>query len=140
MMITTSEAKVRYAETDQMGVVYHANYFVWFEIGRTEFIEDLGFRYHEMEESGVLSPLVDADIQFKKPLRYGQTATVKTWLKEYDGLKVTYGYEILTPEGETAVTGSTKHVLVKKETFKPVSVRKAFPDWHEAYLKAKGDE
>ncbi len=139
-MITTSEAKVRYAETDQMGVVYHANYFVWFEIGRTEFIEDLGFRYHEMEESGVLSPLVDADIQFKKPLRYGQTATVKTWLKEYDGLKVTYGYEILTPEGETAVTGSTKHVLVKKETFKPVSVRKAFPDWHEAYLKAKGDE
>ncbi|QHE52313.1 thioesterase family protein [Pontibacillus sp. HMF3514] len=140
MMITTSEVKVRYAETDQMGVVYHANYFVWFEIGRTEFIEDLGFRYHEMEESGVLSPLVDADIQFKRPLRYGQTARVKTWLKEYDGLKVTYGYEILTPEGETAVTGSTKHVCVKKDSFKPISVRKSFPDWHEAYLKAKGDE
>lgn len=140
MKITTSEVKVRYAETDQMGVVYHANYFVWFEIGRTDFIEELGFRYHEMEESGVLSPLVDANIQYKKPLRYGQTATVKTWLKEYDGLKVTYAYEILNPEGDIAITGNTKHVCVKKDTFKPISFRKAFPDWHKAYLKAKGDE
>lgn len=139
MKITTSTVKVRYGETDQMGVVYHANYFVWFEIGRTEFIEALGFKYAEMEASGVLSPLVDATIQFKNPLRYGETATVHTWVEAYDGLRLTYGYEILTPEGEKAVTGTTKHVCVKKESFRPISLKKVFPDWHEAYMKAKGD-
>ncbi|MFC0524992.1 acyl-CoA thioesterase [Pontibacillus salicampi] len=139
MMVTETEVKVRYQETDQMGVVYHANYLIWFEIGRTVLIEELGFRYHEMEESGILSPLVDADLQFKKPLRYGQTAKVLTWVASYDGLRVTYGYEVQTPEGETAVTGSTKHVCVRKESFKPVSIRKVFPDIHQAYMDAKGD-
>ncbi|KGP73481.1 acyl-CoA thioesterase [Pontibacillus yanchengensis] len=139
MKVNETEVKVRYQETDQMGVVYHANYFVWFEIGRTAFIEDLGFYYHEMEKSGIVSPLVDANIQFKQPLRYGQTATVKTWLDYYDGLKVIYAYEIQTPDGETAVTGKTQHVCVKKENFRPVSIRRVFPEWHKAYLEAKGD-
>lgn len=139
-MMTTTDVKVRYQETDQMGVVYHANYLVWFELGRTAFIEELGFQYHEMEESGVVSPVVDANIQFKQPLRYGQTARVHTWLDYYDGIRVTYGYEIQTPEGEIAVTGTTKHVCVKKDSFKPVSIRRFFPDWHEAYLNAKGEE
>ncbi|QST01694.1 acyl-CoA thioesterase [Pontibacillus sp. ALD_SL1] len=139
MMITTTEVKVRYQETDQMGVVYHANYLVWFELGRTAFIEALGFQYHEMESSGVVSPVVDANIQFKTPLRYGQTAIVNTWLEYYDGIRVTYGYEIQTPNGEVAVTGATKHVCVKKESFKPVSIRRVFPEWHEAYMNAKGE-
>ncbi|MYL33276.1 YbgC/FadM family acyl-CoA thioesterase [Pontibacillus yanchengensis] len=139
MKVNETEVKVRYQETDQMGVVYHANYLVWFEIGRTAFIEDLGFYYHDMEESGIVSPLVDANIQFKKPLRYGQTATVKTWLDYYDGLKVIYAYEIQTPEGEAAVMGKTQHVCVKKENFRPVSIRRVFPEWHKAYLAAKGD-
>ncbi|KGX87552.1 acyl-CoA thioesterase [Pontibacillus litoralis] len=139
MMVSESKVKVRYQETDQMGVVYHANYLVWFEIGRTDFIEELGFQYHEMELSGYMSPLIDADMQFKQPLRYGQTALVKTWLEAYDGLRVTYGYEVQTPDGQTAVTGHTKHVCVKKENFKPVSIRKVFPEWHEAYERAKGE-
>ncbi|KGX92047.1 hypothetical protein N781_03265 [Pontibacillus halophilus JSM 076056 = DSM 19796] len=139
MRVNETNVKVRYQETDQMGVVYHANYLVWFEIGRTSLIEDLGFNYADMEESGIVSPVVDVNIHYKKPVRYGQRATVKTWVQSYDGIRVTYAYEILTPEGEIAVTGESKHVCVKKDSFKPVSLRRTFPDWHEAYLTALGD-
>ncbi|SDL70905.1 acyl-CoA thioesterase [Sediminibacillus halophilus] len=140
MKIVKTPIKVRYQETDQMGVVYHANYLVWFEIGRTSFIEELGFQYHEMENLGVVSPVVDADLSFKHPIRYGEEAFVDTWIKEYDGLRVSYGYRIYNAEGNTAVTGSTRHVVVKKESFRPVSIRKSLPDWHQAYLDAMKGE
>ncbi|CAM3720194.1 acyl-CoA thioesterase [Mesobacillus zeae] len=137
MVISTKEIEVRYAETDQMGVVYHANYLVWMELGRTGLIEELGYNYAEMEKEGVLSPVVDIQVSYKKPVRYGQKALVKTWVAEYNGIKVVYGYEILNNEGEIALTASSSHVCVKKDTFRPISIRKSYPEWHEAYIKAK---
>lgn len=125
--------EVRYQETDQMGVVYHANYLVWFEIGRTKFIEKLGFQYADMEKHGVVSPVTDAQLSFKKPIRYGEMATVETWLEKYDGIRTTYGYHIKDKEGNIAISGTTQHVIVKKDTFRPLSLRKAFPEWHAAY-------
>ncbi|SFM36946.1 acyl-CoA thioester hydrolase [Gracilibacillus orientalis] len=135
-MKVTTPIKVRYQETDQMGVVYHANYLIWFEIGRTAFIEELGFKYHEMEGKGVVSPVVDANIQFKHPIRYGDDAYVETWLEKYNGIRTTYGYQILDQDGNVAVTGETQHVIVKKENFRPLSLKKQFPNWHEAYQNA----
>lgn len=122
-----------------MGVVYHANYLVWFEIGRTNIIEDLGFKYAEMEAEGVVSPVLDIQAKYKQAIRYGQTAKIRTWIAHYDGFRVTYGYEIYSEDGTLAVTGSSTHVCVKKSNFKPISIKKHFPDWHEAYLKAMGD-
>ncbi|WP_017185724.1 acyl-CoA thioesterase [Alkalibacillus haloalkaliphilus] len=139
MIVNETEVKVRYQETDQMGVVYHANYFVWFEIGRTHLIEDLGFRYADMEEEGIVSPVVDIEAKYKRPLRYGQVATVKTYIKEYDGFRVVYGYEVYTDDRTLAVTGSSSHVCVKKSNFRPVSIKKHFPDWHQAYEQAVGE-
>ncbi|EGQ0536698.1 acyl-CoA thioesterase [Listeria monocytogenes] len=137
MEIAETTIEVRYAETDQMGVVYHNNYLVWMEIGRTRLIEKLGFRYFDMEEAGYISPVLDVHIHYGKPLRYGQRAVVKTWIKGYDGLRVTYGYEICYEDTkEVAITGETQHVCVTKEDFRPVSLRRTFPNWHEAYLKA----
>lgn len=133
-MKTTTPIEVRYQETDQMGVVYHANYLVWFEIGRTKFIESLGFCYADMEKDGVVSPVTNAQISFKKPIRYGEKVLIETWLDHYDGLRTVYGYHILNEVNEIAVSGKTEHVIVKKESFRPLSVRKAFPDWHEAYM------
>ncbi|MFZ3577727.1 acyl-CoA thioesterase [Virgibacillus sp. DJP39] len=133
MSIVTTEIEVRYQETDQMGVVYHANYLVWFEIGRTKFIEHLGFHYAEMEKSNVVSPIVDAQVSFKKPIRYGEKAIVETWLEQYDGLRSVYGYRILNQNHEIAITGTTKHVIVKKDNFRPLSLKRTFPDWHQAY-------
>ncbi|MGN8646933.1 acyl-CoA thioesterase [Gracilibacillus sp. HCP3S3_G5_1] len=135
-MKVTTPIKVRYQETDQMGVVYHANYLIWFEIGRTDFIEKLGFRYHEMEAEGIVSPVVDANIQFKHPIRYGDDAYVETWLEKYNGIRTTYGYRIINQDGQEAVTGETQHVIVRKENFRPLSLKKQFPNWHEAYQKA----
>ncbi|WP_082234101.1 acyl-CoA thioesterase [Halobacillus massiliensis] len=138
MLINELSIKVRYQETDMMGVVYHANYLVWFEMGRTALIEDLGFHYHEIEKEGVFSPVVDVKATYKQPVRYGDDIAVKTWVKEYDGLRVTYGYEVTHTDGQIAVEGETKHVIVKQDSFRPVSIRRSFPDWHKAYLKAIG--
>ena len=74
MLISEKKIEVRYAETDQMGVVYHANYLVWMEIGRTNLIEDLGFKYAEMENDGILAPVIDVNISYKQPMKYGETA------------------------------------------------------------------
>lgn len=130
-----TEIEVRYAETDQMGIVYHANYLVWFEIGRTKLVEALGFRYANMEEQGYISPVLDVQAKFHRPIRYGERARVKTWIEDYDGLKTVYGYEITNQEGDVCVTGSSSHVVLKKDTFHPVSMRRAFPDWHKVYLE-----
>ncbi|MDP4163582.1 MAG: thioesterase family protein [Bacillota bacterium] len=137
MFVTTKEIEVRYAETDQMGVVYHANYFIWMELGRTSFIEGLGYNYAEMEKDGIISPVIDIQATYKKPVRYGEKAIVKTWVEEYDGFRVTYGYEILTQTGEIAVIGNSKHVCVKKDSFRPISIKRMFPEWHAAYENAK---
>lgn len=127
--------EVRYQETDQMGVVYHGNYLVWFEIGRTKFIEELGFCYADMEKHDVVSPVIDAHVTYKSAIRYGESVVVETWLEKYDGIRSVYGYNVIGENGKVAVTGTTTHVIVKKDTFRPLSLRKAFPDWHAAYTR-----
>ncbi|KZZ82722.1 YbgC/FadM family acyl-CoA thioesterase [Bacillus sp. SJS] len=140
MFTSKTEVEVRYSETDQMGIVYHANYLVWMEIGRTKLIEDLGFSYAAMEEEGILSPVIDINIEYKKPLKYGQKAIIHTWVQEYSGVKVVYGYEMFTPDGELAIKATSSHVCVKKESFRPINIRKFFPDWDEAYKRARRSE
>lgn len=137
MKIVTTNIDVRYAETDQMGIVHHSNYVVWFEVGRTEFIKDLGYHYAEMEKDGILSPVVDINISYKKPTLYGETVTLKTWVDAYDGLRITYGYEIVNEQKELCVTGRSVHVCVKKEGFRPISIRKYLPKWHDLYEEIK---
>jgi len=137
---TQTPIEVRYQETDQMGVVYHANYLVWFEIGRTKYIESLGLVYTDIEKNNIVSPVVDAQISFKKPVHYGEKATVETWIDQYDGLRTVYAYQITKENGEIAVSGTTKHVIVHKESFRPLSLRKAFPEWHRIYLKQVNGE
>lgn len=127
--------EVRYQETDQMGVVYHANYLVWFEIGRTKFIEHLGFKYAEMEAHNVVSPVTNVNISYKQPVKYGDRVYVDTWIENYNGIRTVYGYNILKEDETIVVTGTTEHVIVNKKTFRPLSLRKAFPDWHQAYLQ-----
>lgn len=134
----TTNIEVRYQETDQMGVVYHANYLVWFEIGRTKFIEELGLKYTDMEDVGILSPVTELNISYKKPARYGEPVRVVTWLSHYDGIRTIYQYEIFS-DNDLVVSGASEHVIVKKDGFKPVSLRKYFPNWHEIYSKLVED-
>ncbi|WP_419883989.1 acyl-CoA thioesterase [Peribacillus sp. B-H-3] len=141
MLISEKEIEVRYAETDQMGVVYHTNYIVWMELGRTELVKDLGFNYAEMEKDGIISPVIDVNVSYKSPVRYGETALVKTWIEHYDGIRIIYGYEIYTESNDLAVSATSSHVCVKKDSFRPISIKRVFPDWHEAYeSNKKADE
>ena len=138
-MIVDSKIVVRYAETDQMGVVYHANYLVWFEVGRTEFLEAINQPYFEFEKRGLMSPVLNAEITYGKPLHYGETAIVRTRLTEVTSVKSTFSYEIFH-EGQSfdeapCCSGFTRHCFVRKEDFKPVSSKKVAPELYEAYLK-----
>lgn len=131
--ISEKEIEIRYAETDQMGVVYHANYLVWMEIGRTTIIKELGYTYAELEAQGYLSPVIDLSIQYKATMKYGQKAIVRTWIESHGKLRTTYGYEILHEDGTVAASATTEHVLVKKETFRPISLQKVHPEWDAKY-------
>ncbi|MEG0471793.1 MAG: thioesterase family protein [Solibacillus sp.] len=135
MYTSETTVDIRYAETDQMGVVYHANYLIWCEIGRAKILKDLGYNYAELEESGYLSPVIDFSIQYKAALRYGQTATVRTWIEAHTKLRSTYGYEILHEDGTVAATATSVHILVKKENFRPVSLKKINPEWDAKYVE-----
>jgi len=140
MLINRKEIAVRYQETDQMGVVYHANYLVWFEIGRTSFIEELGFTYPEMEDSGVLLPVIDARLTYHKPARYGDKVYVETSIRKYAGIRLTYDYEVKSEAGDLLVSGYTEHTFTTKETFRPIQLRKVNKEWHESLLRViKGE-
>ena len=140
MFVSEKQVEVRYAETDQMGVVYHANYVIWCEIGRTQLVKDLGFDYAELERSGYVSPVLDLSVQYKKALRYGQTATVRTWIESHGRLRTTYGYEILHEDGSIAATAKSQHTLVHKETFRPVALRKIDETWDKKYTEVARTE
>lgn len=133
MVISEKQIEIRYAETDQMGVVYHANYVIWLEIGRTQLIKDLGFEYNKLEEDGYVSPVLDVSIQYKAAMRYGQVATVRTWVETHSKLRTTYGYEILHEDGTVAATAQTVHTLVKKDNFRPVALSRVDASWAQAY-------
>ncbi len=135
MYVSEKEIEIRYAETDQMGVVYHANYLVWMEIGRTKLIEDLGFNYAGLEADGYLSPVTDLSIQYKAAMRYGEVATIRTWIESHGKLRTTYGYEILHADSTVAATAVSEHVVVRKDNFRPVSLRKIAPEWDAKYVE-----
>ena len=108
--ISEKEIEIRYAETDQMGVVYHANYLIWMEIGRTKLIEDLGYTYAGLESEGFVSPVIDLSIQYKAAMTYGQKATVRIWIATHDRLRTIYGYEIVHEDGKIAATATSTHI------------------------------
>lgn len=137
MFVAEHEIDIRYAETDQMGVVYHANYLVWLELGRTKFIRELGFSYIDMEKDGIVSPVLDLQITYRKAMRYGEKAIVKTWVDSVSPLRVVYGYEIYNGDGDLCITASTTNICAKREGFRPVSLKKIYPEWYATYEKIK---
>ena len=134
MYTTEIEIPVRYAETDKMGVVYHANYLIWFEVARTDFIEQAGFSYAEMEEAGIISPVIDVQLSYKNSVTYPEKVTILTWIESYSKLKTVYAYKVLKEDGSIAATGTTTHILMKRGSTRPIRLDRHFPEWHERYL------
>ena len=128
MYINEAKIKVRYAETDKMGIVYHSNYLIYFEIGRTEFINECGISYLEMEQMGIMIPLLESNCKYVQGAKYADELTVKTWIEELSAAKVRFSYSIIREsDGKEITRGNTLHVFVDNG-FKIINLKKKFPE------------
>lgn len=131
--------EISYADTDKMGVIYHGNYIKWLELGRTQLVEDAGFSYLGMESQGYYAPVYNLEITYKKPIKLGDRAFVKTWVEENLPARTVYGFQVTNGADEVCAEGTTTHIVVKKENgaFRPVQFKKAFPEWYQKYEEIK---
>ena len=108
--------RVRYAETDQMGVVYYANYFVWFEVGRTDLLRDAGWSYREMELEGVALPVIEAHCEYRQSARYDDELEIRTTGSQLSPVRVAFDYEVVRPsDAATIATGRTIHAALDRD-------------------------
>ena len=112
-VVNETRVRVRYAETDQMGVVYHSNHFIWFEVGRVELMRQLGFSYKDIErEEGCFIAVVDARCRYKAPAHYDEEVVVRTYLKNVRDKMIHFGYELRNAAtGELLAEGETTHIV-----------------------------
>ncbi|MFD0989005.1 acyl-CoA thioesterase [Mariniflexile jejuense] len=120
MKIDEIQIRVRYGETDQMGVVYHGNYAQYLEIGRIEWLRKLGISYKNMEENGVMLPVVSLNINYKKSAVYDDVINVKTKLKSTPTAKIEFEYEITNQNGEILTLATTTLVFIDMKTNRPM--------------------
>ena len=115
------EVRVRYSETDQMGVVYHGNYLPYFEIGRVEWLRNKGVSYKSMEENGIALPIVSLSVNYKKPARYDELLTVITKFKNQSSVKISFDCEIRNEQQELLTTAHFILVFVDLKTGRPTA-------------------
>jgi len=115
--VNETRIRVRYAETDQMGVVYHANHFIWFEVGRVELLRQFGFSYKDMErEDDCFIAVVDAQCRYKAPVHYDDEVIVRTFLKHVREKVIRFGYELRNVEtGNLLAEGETTHIVANSK-------------------------
>ena len=144
--------KVRYGETDMMGVVYHANYLLYFEDARIDFLEAVGFSYNErIEQQGYMSPIHDVEIHYRSPLRYGEAAFVRTSVAKSLPMRTVYRQQVFRADDAAGAdearapllrAGATPRVGalvalcgVARDTFRAGRLRRTFPELHALYEK-----
>lgn len=132
MIKSETKIRVRYSETDQMGYVYYGVYAQYYEVGRVEAIRQLGFSYKDVEDRGILMPVVDYSIQYKKPAFYDDEITVVTYLKEIPaGVRIPFEYECYNTNGQLLNTGKVTLVCVDKQSGKMT----VLPDWFKKAIE-----
>ncbi|WP_036825963.1 acyl-CoA thioesterase [Polaribacter sp. Hel1_85] len=119
MKNSSTKTRIRYSETDQMGVVYHGNYAQFFELGRTEWLRSLGVTYKDMEISGIMLPVISLNCNFIKSALYDDVLTIKTILKKKPMVKIEFDYEIVNQNDELICTGNTTLAFMNSKTMKP---------------------
>ena len=112
--------RVRYGETDQMGVVYHGNYATYFEVARTEWLRDLGITYKYMENSGIMLPVISLFFNFVKSAKYDDVLTIYVFLKKRPLVKIEFDYEIFNQDKEKISTGNSILAFMDMKTNKPI--------------------
>ncbi|WP_421753707.1 acyl-CoA thioesterase [Croceimicrobium sp.] len=120
--------RVRYAETDQMGVVYYGNYSQYFEIGRVEALRSLGLTYKEMEKRGIMLPVLKLEVKYLAPATYDDLIEIRTEIREMPNTRITFHHEIRNEEGKLLTIGMVQLVFVDIESRKPVLAPEYFLD------------
>jgi len=135
MFTTSTQIRVRYAETDQMGVVYHSNFFPYFESARAESIRELGFTYADMEKSGVIMPVVVVHCRYLRPARYDDLLTIKTMLKELPvHHKIEFHHEVFNVKDKLLAVGKIILHFMDAKTMKPASMPPILLDKLQPYF------
>jgi acyl-CoA thioester hydrolase len=127
---STTTLRVRYAETDRMGVVYYANYLVWFEVARADLLRATGWTYREMEETGIMLPVIEARCEYKRPAKYDDEIEIQTACRLASPVRMEFSYDvIIKATGQLAAVGSTVHAATDaagRPCRLPERVREAF--------------
>jgi acyl-CoA thioester hydrolase len=136
-IVNETRIRVRYAETDQMGVVHHANHFIWFEVGRVELLRQLGFSYKEMEQKdNCFIAVVDARCRYRAPAVYDDEIIVRTWLKNLRESVIHFGYELVrVGDGAQLAEGETTHIVADAQMRKTALPEKYLEVFREAMGK-----
>ena len=116
----STKTRIRYSETDQMGVVYHGNYAQFFELGRTEWLRSLGVTYKDMENNGIQLPVISMTCHFKKPALYDDVLTIDTFLKKKPMVKIEFDYKIINQHNELICTANTVLAFMDAKRKKPI--------------------
>lgn len=119
MICSVTNIRIRYSETDKMGYLHHANYLNYFEIGRTEMLRNMGMTYKEMEQDGILLPVLSVNINYNAPSYYDDVLTIKTYMKKKPGIKVLFEYEIYNENSLLICTGNCTLVFIDAVSRKP---------------------
>lgn len=134
MYIHTTKIRVRYGETDQMGYMYYGNYAQFYEVGRVEMLRSLGMSYQEMEDSGIMMPVLELKCKYIKPAKYDQEITVKVIIDKMPGIRIHFAYELYNEVEELINLGETTLVFVDMEKNKPCLPPEKFLNKMAAYF------
>lgn len=128
MYSSETKIRVRYSETDQMGYVYYGNYAMFYEVARVESLRHLGLSYKELEDMGVMMPVLENHSFFKAPARYDDQLTIRTMIREKPGVRITFEYDLYNHSGELIHQGRTLLAFADKKTGRPCRPPKVFMD------------
>ncbi|HZJ82627.1 MAG TPA: thioesterase family protein, partial [Clostridia bacterium] len=125
MLFVDAKVRVRYKETDQMGIVHHSNYYVWFEIGRTEYMRSQGLSYDEMERKGFMLPLTETYCKYIQGAIYDDIVIIRTRMTTFSGARLTMEYQVIREKDKCLLAeGKTVHGVTNKN-LKPINIKKA---------------
>lgn len=133
MYIHEQKLRVRYAETDQMGYVYYGNYATYFEVARTEMLRVTGISYKELEEMGVMMPVIEMQTKYHHPAKYDELITIRVSIKEKPSIRIVFDYEVFDEKGKLLNTGMTILVFVDMARNRPCKPPQIFLDKLESY-------
>lgn len=135
MISVETKVRVRYGETDQMGYVYYGNYALYYEVGRVELLRELGTSYKNLEDQGIMLPVMDLSVKYLRPAFYDDELTICTQVRTMPRARITFNYQTKNVDGVVLNEGETTLVFVEKSTMRPVRIPEILENTFSPYFK-----